>query len=421
MSQIIKTEKKNKFGCKKCIENKMSMLDEIDIINHFQPITSVTKGALVAYESLLRGSCKHCGQVIPPLEVFKRLKNADELFEIDLKARKNAVEFFKKVSVKNKEMFLFLNFDANLIESQIDSGKTVYDICVENSVSPQNIVVEITESRPCSLDQLQVFVENCRKYGFLIALDDVGTGYSNFDRICAIQPDIIKLDRTIIDKLDQNYHKKVIFRSMSRLAGKMGILLLAEGVEREEEVLYSVELGADLLQGFYISRPIDVDPLSQPDLRSKINYIENTYRNYKINRIKNTREKHRVYEQALNLIKDKLSSTSESEFDAVLTDFSDKFDFIESLYVINSEGFQVTEPHINYDYCKVKPKIYKIFKKGDSHYHKEYFYLVQENILEKFTTDTYFSHITGKLCKTKSLKFLSENNEYLLCINIKDS
>ncbi len=421
MSEKTRFTQNKKNGCDLCLGDDPSIMKEIAIINHFQPITSVTKGSLVAYESLLRGECRYCGRTIPPFEIFKKLKGEDELFDVELKSRKNAIEFFNKALTRNKELLLFLNFDANLIESGMDSGKSLYELCNNQNISPHNVVIEITESKPCKLELLIKFMENCRNYGFLIALDDVGAGYSNFDRICAIQPDIIKLDRTIIDGLDKNYHKKVIFRSMSRLASKMGILLLAEGVEEEGEVLYSVELGADLLQGFYIAKPQAVDPHNQPDLMSKINSIEVNYRNYKINSIKKTREKHQVYDDAVKAITDKLINLSIDRFDEVLAEYSNKFEFIESLYTIDSEGTQVTDSHINYRTCQVKPRIYKIFKKGDSHYNKEYFYLVQESILDKFTTDTYFSHMTGNLCKTKSIRFLSKDNrEYLLCMNIKE-
>ena len=421
MSENSDLEKKHKLGCNKCLGNDTSILEEIDVINHFQPIISATKSMVIGYESLCRGLCKHCNTLIPPFELFKKLKDENELFILDLKARKNAIKFFDKALVNNNELLLFLNFDANLIEQKIDSPETILDFCKNTNVRPNNLVIEITESKPCNLDKLMNFVENSRKCGFLIALDDVGTGYSNFDRISSIKPDIIKLDRSIIENLDKDYHKKVIFRSMFRLASKMGILLLAEGVETEKEVLYSLELGADLLQGFYFSRPIEIDPDFQPTLEKEISYMENIYRDYKIERIKSVRENHQIYDKTVILISDYLSEKIEPEFDNLLANYVDKYEFIESLYVIDANGVQITDSHLNYNLCKIKPKIYKIFKKGDIHYYKEYFYLLQEGVLNKFTTDTYFSHITGGLCKTISLIFNSKDQKkYVLCMNIKE-
>jgi len=399
-----------------------NILEQVEILTYFQPIVSVNKTSLVGYETLCRGLCKNCGTLIPPLELFSKLKTENDLYSLDLKVREKAIDFFKIAIGLNPELLLFLNFDANLIEKNIDSVETIVNLCKGSNVKLSNIVVEITESQPCDLKNLIKFVDTARKYGFLIALDDVGTGYSNFDRISAIKPDIIKLDRSIISNIDQDYHKKVIFRSMSRLAGKMGILLLAEGVETENEVLFSLELGSDLLQGFYFSHPTPVNPLAQPSLQIEIAEMETKYREYKINRIKELREKHKNYDSIINNILQELSSKTENDFDNILAEFSGKYDFIESLYILNKEGIQVTDSHINYNICKIKPKIYKIFKKGDSHYYREYFYLLQEHVLEKYTTSTYFSHVTGGLCRTISMKLNLQNkiSGHVICMNIKE-
>jgi len=399
-----------------------NILEQVEILTYFQPIISVNKTALVGYETLCRGICKTCNKLIPPLELFASLKTEDEFYQLDLQVREKALDFFKVALSLNSELLLFLNFDANLIEKNIDSPDVVVNLCKNSGVKPSNLVIEITESQPCNLSKLISFVEKAREHGFLIALDDVGTGYSNFDRISAIKPDIIKLDRSIISNIDQDYHKKVIFRSMSRLAGKMGILLLAEGVETENEVLYSLELGTDLLQGFYFSRPTPVNPLAQPSLQIEISQIEKKYREYKIARIKELREKHKNYDIIINNILQELHTKSEQDFDKVLASFSGEYDFIESLYILNKEGIQVTDSHINYNLCKIKPKIYNIFKKGDSHYYREYFYLLQEHVLEKYTTATYFSHVTGGLCRTISMKLNLQNPDsgYVICMNIKE-
>jgi EAL domain-containing protein (putative c-di-GMP-specific phosphodiesterase class I) len=408
-------------GCAECLESDSPILEKIDVITHFQPIISVTKSAVIGFESLCRGRCKQCGRLIPPFELFGKLKDENELFTLDLKAREVAIKQFDRALADNSELLLFLNFDANLIEQRIDSPDTILAFCEGTNVKPHNLVIEVTESKPCNIERLVEFVDSSRKAGFLIALDDVGTGYSNFDRISAIKPDIIKLDRSIIENLDKDYHKKVIFRSMTRLAGKIGILLLAEGVEKEEEVTYSLELGADLLQGFYFARPGELNNKLTEPLKNKISHMESRYRDFKIERIRDLREKHKMYADVMDEISNNLNNTTEENFDDLLAKYVDTQDFIESLYVLNSDGVQITHSHLNSILCLVKPKIYKIFKKGDIHYYKEYFYLLWERVLDKFTTDTYFSHITGGLCKTISLRFRSrDEKDYVLCMNIRE-
>ena len=87
----------------------------------------------------------------------------------------------------------------------------------------------------------------------LIALDDMGTGYSNLERIASIKPDIIKLDRSLIQDIDREYHKQELFDFFLKLAHKIGVFVVVEGIETEAEALSCLERGADLVQGFYFA------------------------------------------------------------------------------------------------------------------------------------------------------------------------
>jgi EAL domain-containing protein (putative c-di-GMP-specific phosphodiesterase class I) len=102
---------------------------------------------------------------------------------------------------------------------------------------------------------LKRFIENQRKQGVLIALDDIGAGFSNLERVAELKPDLIKIDRSLVMGLHQSYHKQEVFSSLVKLAHSLGALLLAEGAESEEETMQALELGADMIQGYYFSRP----------------------------------------------------------------------------------------------------------------------------------------------------------------------
>lgn len=421
MNKTASLKENIKSGCIKCSGKSGSILNEIEIINHFQPIISNINHTIAGFESLTRGLCKHCNRIIPPLELFKMLRNEKELLRVDIEARKNAVKVFSDVPVNNNEILLLLNFDANLIEKKIENPERLVNLCKNTNVKPNNIVIEITESKPCNIDVLLDFIEHCRKHGFLIALDDVGSGYSNFDRIAVIKPDILKLDRSIINNLDKDYHKKVIFRSMSRLASKIGMLLLAEGVETKDEILYSLELGADLLQGFYFAVPGIISPDMILSVEKKISYTEAIFKNYKIERIRHLKRNYQAYDEVIDVISDCLAEANQEEFNSLLENYDGKYDFIESMFVLDNNGIQITDSHLNCNVCNIKPKIFKLLKKGDTHFYKEYFYLLQGNLFKKHTTDTYLSNTTGYLCRTIAKKFCTfDQKSYILCINIKE-
>ncbi|MDD3013322.1 MAG: EAL domain-containing protein [Candidatus Gastranaerophilales bacterium] len=405
--------------CTKCSNNTESILDEVTIINHFQPIVSSITHSLVGFESLCRGICKHCHRLIPPFELFKMLKSDEELFIIDKIARKTAINNIGSLLSNQNNFHLFINFDAKLIEEKIENPESLVDLCKENNIRPQNIVIEITESRPCDIDILKEFIANCRNYGFLIAMDDVGSGYSNFDRISIIKPDIIKIDRSIIKDFDKDHNKQIIFKAISSIAKKLGMLLLAEGVETEEEIIYSLEHGADLLQGFYFSRPAEIDDNLIEKSESKIIHIESLYKDFKIERIENLKKNYQIYENTLSILSFLLSGRTPEEFDLLLENYVDKHSFIESLYILDNSGIQVTHSHLNCGLCNVKSNLFKLMKKGESHVYNDYYYLLKDNLFKKYTTDTYLSFLSGNLCKTMSKNFQSENNtNYVLCMNI---
>ena len=405
--------------CEMCSTSAENLLDNIDIINHFQPIISNINNSIGGFESLCRGVCKSCERLIPPFELFKLLKNENDLLEVDTRARTNAIKIFDKLLTKKPNYLLFLNFDAKLIEQKIENINALVELCKNTNVSSQNIVIEITELNPCRLEILTEFVDECRQQGFLIALDDVGTGHSNFDRISTIKPDIIKLDRSIVSGLDKNYQKKVIFRSMSRLATQLGALLLAEGVEEEGEVIYSLELGADLQQGFYFAKPAEINDENMLDVQTKINHIGNIFKEYKTARINDLKKKYSRYDFLVTRISKLLSLAQKDEFDSILNSYVNEFETLESLYVIDANGMQFTDTHMSNLSCKTKPTIFKVFKKGDYHGFKDYFYLLHNEVYEKFTTNGYLSFITGNLCKTISMRFFNTNNEeFILCMNI---
>src|SRR5215204_1586863 len=79
--------------------------------------------------------------------------------------------------------------------------------------------------------------------------------FSNLNRIPLIKPDILKVDRRLISNIDADYYKQETFKSLVGVSRRIGALIVAEGVESESEAIISLELGADLLQGYFLSRP----------------------------------------------------------------------------------------------------------------------------------------------------------------------
>lgn len=122
-------------------------------------------------------------------------------------------------------------------------------------LTPDRVVLEVLETPNGNLQQLIDGVASFRQLGFQIALDDFGAGHSNIDRVWQLQPDIVKLDRTVIEQAAQSPR---LARQLPRLVSLLhgtGALVVVEGVETQREALLAMECDSDFVQGFYFARP----------------------------------------------------------------------------------------------------------------------------------------------------------------------
>jgi EAL domain-containing protein (putative c-di-GMP-specific phosphodiesterase class I) len=118
------------------------------------------------------------------------------------------------------------------------------------------VVLEITER--ASLEGIPDFrsrILNLRDLGYRIAVDDLGAGYAGLNTFAALEPDVVKLDMTLVRNADSEPVKRKLIGSMATLCRDLGIQVVAEGIETKAERDTVVDLGCDLLQGFFIGRP----------------------------------------------------------------------------------------------------------------------------------------------------------------------
>lgn len=117
--------------------------------------------------------------------------------------------------------------------------------------------MEVTESLYAENTQLIIDqVKRTQNFGFLIEMDDFGSGYSSLGMLASFPLDIIKLDISFVRNLENN---RIVIENIIKMAHSMGLMTIAEGVESEEQFEILKNLGCDIVQGFYFSRPLNVD------------------------------------------------------------------------------------------------------------------------------------------------------------------
>ncbi|HEX3852795.1 MAG TPA: EAL domain-containing protein [Polyangiaceae bacterium] len=226
----------------------------------FQPIVDVNRRSVYAYESLMRSNepaLPHPGAV---LDAAERLERLDALGRtIRAKAAAHA-----GTAPELPQLFVNLHVRDLLDPDLLDPNAALSKIA-------NRVVLEITERS--SLEDVRdarTRVAALREMGFRIAVDDMGAGYAGLSSFALLEPDVVKLDMSLIRDVHQSATKSRVVRSMTELSKGMGIEVVAEGVETADERDKLIELGCDLLQGYLFAKPgkpfpkVDWGNLSDP-------------------------------------------------------------------------------------------------------------------------------------------------------------
>lgn len=231
----------------------IELLEKHRFTSYFQPIVDATQpNQIFAHEALLRG-INPAGELIPPGAIFALAKDAGLLPQVDLAARYSAIRGMSQYNLQTK---LFINFSPTAIYDPVACLRETVKTIDEVGMSHQNIVFEVIESdQPQNLEHLQGILKYYRNAGFLVALDDLGSGYSSLNLIHQLRPDFIKLDMELIRNVHQDPYKALITEKILEITQTLEIKTVAEGVESPEELNWLQSRGATFVQGYLIAKP----------------------------------------------------------------------------------------------------------------------------------------------------------------------
>ncbi len=231
-------------------------LRNADLVNElyleFQPQVELKTGKVLAFEALARWKNKSLGQIRPDvfIGVAERAGIVNRLTLVLLeKALTNAATWPEHVG---------LSF--NLSARDILSPHAIDDICKligKSEIDPGRVELEVTETSVMTdFDQAKRAVERLTDLGCSIALDDFGSGYSNFIYLDELDITTLKLDRSFVTRMTRSERTVTIVRTIIDLCRNLQIDAVVEGVERQEEANVLTEIGASSAQGYLYSRPI---------------------------------------------------------------------------------------------------------------------------------------------------------------------
>lgn len=378
----------------------------------FQPIVSIKNKKIFSFEALTRAFDEN-DDIISPMYLFKQAKKEHLSNTLDSYVRELALDKFLPYHEENKDILLFLNFESSFIDSQ--EYHQFIEIVKSKNINPSNIVLEIKEDEIRDNNAIKKFVDLYRAHGFIIAIDDFGTGYSSFDRLSLIQPDIVKIDRSLIYDVDKNFINAEILHAISNMCHRIGAIVLAEGVESKNEILDCMAKDIDIFQGFYFSRPKDIiDEKLKQNIHTHINEIGDGYKNV----IGNIIDKKRIIlnksEELCSNIIDVYNQNC-NKCNEQLKDIISQYDDLEAIYKIDFHtGLQDDDTIINID----SNTLFKPTKHNHDHSLKEYYFIAKNSSRCNYLSTRYVSKASGHMCRTYSSIVEIKDSKYILCLDI---
>ena len=237
--------------------------DELRI--HYQPIVDLADGSIVGIEALVRWNAPGRG-LLMPADFIGLAEESGLIVEIG----RWVLEHACRDTQAWRQAFDLdaLSVSVNLSARQFQHPDLIAEVgaaLAASGLEPSRLVLEITESVLMQTTTTTIGkLADLRRIGVRLAIDDFGTGYSSLGYLERFPVDILKIDRTFIDGIGERGNRPVLARAIVQLGRALDLLVIAEGVEREEQAVALRRLGCTRGQGYLYSRPLpaaEVEPL----------------------------------------------------------------------------------------------------------------------------------------------------------------
>lgn len=231
--------------CKGCREDA----PRIDFTMAFQPIVHAN-GFVWGYEALVRGpNGEGAATVLSQVTDENR-------YRFDQDCRVKAISLAARLFPKGGSERLSINFMPNAVYEPSACIQATLAAARDSGFPLDRIMFEFTEDERISdTKHIETIIAAYRKLGFTVALDDFGAGYAGLNLLASFQPDLIKMDMGLIRAIDTSPARQAIVGALSAMALRLGIQLLAEGIETAAEARYLRAAGISLFQGYYFAKP----------------------------------------------------------------------------------------------------------------------------------------------------------------------
>ena len=210
----------------------------------FQPVVRLEDGSVVGVEALARFDV---GLRESPLPWFEDAGSVDMRTELELAAVSAAV-----LAAGDLDDHLWISLNVSP-DTALQADRLLEAL---SSLDQERLVVEITEQAPVEdYDELNAALRHLRDAGVRIAVDDAGAGYASLRHILRLEPDMIKLDKSLVHDLHRDRARRALATALISFAAEIGATIVAEGIEQAAELNTLRDLGVTFGQGYHLARP----------------------------------------------------------------------------------------------------------------------------------------------------------------------
>jgi diguanylate cyclase (GGDEF)-like protein len=235
-------------------------LEKDELCVYYQPIVSLVSGDLYGFEALVRWQHPERG-IIAPDDFVPLAEETGLILPIGLHVLRDACNQLRKwqqYSLSNRDLIMSVNLSGKQL-MQLDLIERIEEVLHESQINPWHLKLEITETVVMENPELAaVTLAKLRSLGVRLSIDDFGTGYSSLSYLNRFPVDTLKIDRSFVTSMNAADENLQIVKTIITLAGNLGMQVVAEGVETEEQLEQLRSLKCQYGQGFYFSKPLDV-------------------------------------------------------------------------------------------------------------------------------------------------------------------
>lgn len=228
-----------------------------EFVLYYQPQVDIENGKISGFEALIRWKSPELGMV-PPDKFIRIAEETGIIVELGEWILKDACKFIKKLHKEGYEKYV-VSVNISIIQLiQNNFIDIVFRVLNELGVSPEDLELEITESILMeSFDLIVERLEILKEKGIKIALDDFGKGYSSLTYLKQLPITTLKIDKSFVDDIENSKISNTIVNSVIMIGHEMNLIIVAEGVETEEQLEYLTRSKCNKMQGYLFSKPVE--------------------------------------------------------------------------------------------------------------------------------------------------------------------